>query len=73
MKIERDKKHGGDITFSSYEELEKAFAAGKLHPMDLKNAVSEYLDEMIQPIRKHFEHGKAKELYDFVRKQEVTR
>ena len=73
VKIERDKKHGGDITFDSYEELEKAFASGKLHPMDLKNAVSEYLDEMIQPIRKHFEHGKAKELYDFVRKQEVTR
>ncbi len=73
IKIERDKKHGGDITFSSYEELEKAFASGRLHPMDLKNAVSEYLDEMIAPIRKHFEHGKAKDLYDFVRKQEVTR
>ena len=73
MKINRDKKHGGDIVFHSYEELEKAFASGKLHPMDLKNAVAESLDEMISPIRKHFEHGKAKELYDFVRKQEVTR
>jgi tyrosyl-tRNA synthetase len=73
MKIERDKKHGGDIIFHSYEELEKAFKEGKLHPMDLKNAVSEHLDEMIAPIRDHFSKGRAKELYDFVRRQEVTR
>ncbi len=73
MRVERDKKHGGDIVFDSYSDLEKTFAAGDLHPVDLKNSVSEYLDEMIQPIREHFEHGKSKELYEFVRKQEVTR
>ena len=73
VKIERDKKHGGDIVFENYHELEKEFIAGKIHPMDLKNSTAEHLDKMIEPIRKHFEHGKAKELYDFVRKQEITR
>ncbi|MDI6721086.1 MAG: tyrosine--tRNA ligase, partial [Candidatus Aenigmarchaeota archaeon] len=73
MKVERDKKFGGDILFNSYNELESAYTNGGLHPADLKNAVAEYLDKMISPIRSHFDKGKAKELYDFVRKQQVTR
>ncbi|MBI2542596.1 MAG: tyrosine--tRNA ligase [Candidatus Aenigmarchaeota archaeon] len=74
MKIERDKKFGGDLEFDDYQELEKMFKDGKLHPMDLKNSVADYLDQMIAPIREHFEKNrKAKELYDFVRKQEITR
>ncbi|MBI4438927.1 tyrosine--tRNA ligase, partial [Candidatus Woesearchaeota archaeon] len=73
MKVERPKKFGGDMTFKSYKLLEQSFEKGELHPADLKNAVAEHLDKMINPIRKHFEHGKAKELYDFVREQEVTR
>lgn len=72
MKVERPKKFGGDVAFDSYSELEEAFSNG-LHPADLKAATSAYMDKMIAPVRKHFEHGKAKELYDFVRKQEVTR
>ena len=44
-----------------------------MHPLDLKNAAALYLDEIISPIRKHFMHGKARELYEFVKKQEVTR
>ena len=59
--------------FENYSELEAAFAKGELHPMDLKNAAAEYIDKMIAPIRSHFESGKAKELYDFVKKQEITR
>ena len=72
MKIERPAKFGGDIAFSSYEELEKAYRDG-LHPLDLKTATAAYLDKIISPIRKHFEKGKPKELYEFVKKQEVTR
>jgi len=74
MKIERDQKFGGDIEFDSYKELEDTFRQGKLHPVDLKNAVAMYLDQMIEPIREHFEKDrKAKKLYEFVKKQEVTR
>src|SRR3989344_1016013 len=73
MRIERQSKFGGDVVFENYHDLEKEFISGKIHPMDLKNATADHLDKMIEPIRKHFEHGKAKQLYDFVRKQEVTR
>jgi len=74
MKIERPKKFGGSIEFSSYAELEKSYKEGKLHPMDLKNGVSDYLGEMILPVRRHFEKNKkAKELYEFVKSQQVTR
>ncbi|MFA4820344.1 MAG: tyrosine--tRNA ligase [Candidatus Aenigmatarchaeota archaeon] len=73
MKIERPDKFGGDVVFESYNELEESFKKGELHPSDLKGAAAVYIDQMIEPIRKHFEQGKAKELYEFVRKQEITR
>lgn len=74
MEVERDKRFGGDVEFDNYQELEETFRQGKLHPVDLKNAVAMYLDQMIEPIRKHFEKDrKAKKLYEFVKKQEVTR
>lgn len=74
FRMERQKKFGGDIFFHSYEELEAAFKKGEVHPLDLKNAVASYLDMLIKPIREHFEKNKkAKELYEFVRKQAITR
>jgi len=74
FKIERPKKFGGDITFKSYEELEKAYSAGELHPADLKVAAAEAMDKLIAPVRNHFEkNSKANELYDFVKKQRITR
>lgn len=73
MKIERPKKFGSDITFSSYEQLEQCYASGELHPLDLKNAVAHYLDKIINPIRSHFKKAKPKQLYEFVKNQEVTR
>jgi len=72
--IERPEKFGGDITYYSYEELEKDYTSDKLHPMDLKLAVAEYLDKLIEPIREHFEKDKrARELYQRVSSYKVTR
>ena len=72
--IQREQKFGGEVTFENYEDLELAFWKGKLHPQDLKPAVAEKLDELVAPIRTHFETNKrAKELYEFVKKQDVTR
>ncbi len=73
MKVERPQRFGGDIEFFSYDELENSYKKGEVHPLDLKNAVAENMDAMIKPIREHFEKGKAKELYGFVKKQEITR
>ena len=47
-----EKVEAGKISFENYEKLEREFESGKLHPADLKNAVAEYLDKIISPIRK---------------------
>ncbi len=57
--IQRPEKFGGNLEFSSYEELEKVYSEGKLHPMDLKNALALEIDKMVDSIRKDFE-GKEK-------------
>jgi tyrosyl-tRNA synthetase len=54
VEIKRPEKFGGDLTFENYEELEKFYTSGKLHPLDLKNSVTEYLEKIIAPIRKNY-------------------
>jgi len=63
MKIDRQKKFGGNVSYGSYAELEKDFASGSLHPMDLKTAAAHYINEILEPVRKHFsQNAKAKKL-----------
>ena len=50
--IKREKKFGGDVIYDSYEKFEKDYERGDLHPMDLKIVVAEYLEMIIEPIRK---------------------
>ena len=74
LKLERPAKFGGDLEFASYQELEKSFAEGKLHPMDLKTATAKHINELIKPIRDHFEkNAKAKKLLEEVNSFQVTR
>lgn len=74
MVIERPEKFGGTITVNSYHELEQKFAAKEIHPMDLKQTVIKLLDELLQPVRKHFtENEEAKKLLEQVRSYQVTR
>lgn len=71
--IERPSKFGGDLEIGSCEELEKLYRSGGMHPLDLKNATAKALNEIIEPVRRHFESGKAKQLYEFVKKENITR
>ena len=74
MLIKRKPEYGGDIEVLSYKELEKNYREGKLHPMDLKLAVAKYLNEILTPVREHFEKNKrARELYETVKSFSVTR
>ena len=52
--IEREEKHGGNVEFETYEKLEAAYAAGEVHPADLKAAVAKELIELLKPVRDHF-------------------
>lgn len=74
VKVERDKKFGGNVEYKSYSEMEKDFVSGGLHPTDLKNSTAENLDKIIEPVRKHFEkNSRARDLYNSLKKVEVTR
>ena len=72
--VERPEKFGGNLEINSYGELEKIYTEGKLHPMDLKNTVAKYLNELLEPVRKKLEHNKtAQKLFEEIKGFEVTR
>jgi len=71
--IERHEKYGGTITLWSYNELERLYSEGKIHPLDLKNAVAKYLIKIVSPIRdKLLSNTKSRELVERI-KNKVSR
>ncbi|MDI9618872.1 tyrosine--tRNA ligase [Methanothermobacter sp.] len=54
MTISRPEKFGGDLELD-LDELLNTYSSGDLHPLDLKNAVSEYLIDMLGPVRDYME------------------
>ncbi len=73
MKIERPKKYGGDLKLKDMDELKKVYKKGDLHPLDLKKSVAYYINELLKPVRKHFEKGEAKKLLEKVKEMKITR
>jgi len=71
--IKRPSKFGGDLEIQNYDDLEKEFRNGKLHPADLKRETIEALDEILTPVRRHFEKGRARKFYEIVKNAQVTR
>ena len=72
--IERPVRYGGNIEFNSFEELQRVYRKGGLHPKDLKNAVAERLAEILEPVREYFERDKeAKECLETVSRAKITR
>ncbi len=59
MTIYRDSKYGGDVSFDSYFEFEKAFVSKSLHPADVKAGVGSSLSKIIAPIRDQFSKEKG--------------
>ena len=61
LRVSREAKHGGALEVRSAAELRKLYAAGKLHPTDLKAAVGAALVQVLEPVRRYFdEHPDAK-------------
>jgi tyrosyl-tRNA synthetase len=74
LTVERPEKYGGTIVVESYEELEKLYVEGKLHPLDLKKATAKALAELLEPVRKYFEsNSEARSLLEELKKATVTR
>lgn len=74
LQILRSDGNGGDKLYESYQLLEDDFAAGALHPGDLKPAVSKAINNMLQPVRDHFKNDPAaRKLLDQVKRYKTTR
>ena len=52
--ISRPSKFGGNITYYNYNDLEADYSNKKIHPLDLKQSTSYYINKIIEPIRNHF-------------------
>jgi len=51
--LKRPEKFGGNREFSSYEECEQAYAAGDVHPADLKSMTTDGLIEVLADAREY--------------------
>jgi tyrosyl-tRNA synthetase len=54
FEVARSAEHGGPIAFETEAEFTAAWTEGRLHPKDLKNAVAEAVDRLIDPPRRYF-------------------
>jgi tyrosyl-tRNA synthetase len=63
LTIRRPEKFGGDLLFESYKSLESAFLSGSLHPADMKAALSEELNALLEPVRKEVSESLVKAAY----------
>ncbi len=61
FEIKREGRFGGNKKYLTYDEVEKDYAEEKLFPLDLKNALIEWLVIKLEPARKHFEVGANQE------------
>lgn len=52
----------GEKLFKENDELLKNYQEGLIHPLDLKESVYDYINRLIEPVRKHFESGLAKNI-----------
>lgn len=68
FKIERPERFGGNVTYNTVSELIADYQSEKLFPLDLKNALSEWLISKLEPARKHFEEPRAKEGLELMKK-----
>ena len=51
LNIDRDPKYGGPLQFQDYSQLESAVENSSLHPMDLKQGISQFLIKILEPVR----------------------
>ena len=49
--LERDKKFGGSIKYKNYEDLEKDYVDGKIHPLDLKKSLAKEINFLLKIFR----------------------
>lgn len=70
--IERSPERGGDIVYTSWQNLLDDYAADKVYPQDLKNAITKGLNALLDPVRRHFqENAEAKSLLATIKRYQA--
>jgi tyrosyl-tRNA synthetase len=54
LQVDRPAKYGGPLEFASEPEFLEGWRSGHLHPQDLKRAVVDALDRLMDPARRYF-------------------
>ncbi|CAI7907738.1 unnamed protein product [Closterium sp. NIES-54] len=54
FEVERKEEHGGNVIYTDADQLCADYKEGKLHPGDLKLALSKAINKILQPVRDHF-------------------
>ncbi len=74
MDVKIERKDQETLVYVNYEEFEKDYSTKKIHPADLKLTLAKYINDILEPIRKHFRDNKyAKDLLQRVKKYRVTK
>jgi tyrosyl-tRNA synthetase len=60
--IERDEKNGGRITYNCVDAIKQDYITDKLTPQDLKQGISTWLINFLEPIRIFFDSPDLKDL-----------
>lgn len=60
--LARPEKWGGDLSYDTYDDLEKAYETEVIHPGDLKDGVTVLLNKLLEPLRQDFETPENKKL-----------
>ena len=68
-----NEKTGERKVYENIEQLKKDYIEGKIHPLDLKNAVASYLAGMLEPARKYLLEGPGRKHLEEMREIIITR
>ena len=73
--ITKKPKFGGTtFKYKSYNDLEQDYVKGVIHPGDLKPVISTIINELLEPVRQHFQTDtSAKKLLSIIRKYKITK
>lgn len=74
FEVSRKAEQGGNKAYTSIDDLKDDYGSGALHPGDLKPSLSRAINQILMPVRKHFEQDeKAKALLKKVKSFKVTK
>ncbi|MCE8426041.1 MAG: hypothetical protein J5U17_09735, partial [Candidatus Methanoperedens sp.] len=68
--IRRPEKYGGDLHYKSFEALETDFIKKAVHPMDLKSSGADYMNKILEPVRRLMAVKKSSIAVDYETKYE---